>query len=153
MRIKAALKIVLVFFGVVVVIAGIFGYKTFLAPVTPDRESQIKIRRGMGLAQIADSLVARGVLQSSKSFSTAVMLSRRAAQLKAGKYIIPPRSSNFDLIKLFVSGKAARQRLTIPEGVAAETIAGLLHRELEIDSTAVMGLVRTSRPSPKCPWA
>jgi UPF0755 protein len=131
----------LIFFGVVVVIAGIFGYKTFLAPVTPDRESQIKIRRGMGLAQIADSLAARGVVQNSESFVTAVKLSRRAGQLKAGKYIIPQRSSNLDLITLFVSGKAARQRLTIPEGVTAEAIAGLLQRELEIDSTAVMALV------------
>jgi len=141
MRLKFFLKISLILLGAVVVAGGIFGYKIFWAPVTPAQESQFKLRRGWVLAQIADSLAARGVINDPKTFLAAAKLSRNAGQLKAGKYIIPPRSSNLDLIKLFVSGKAARERLTIPEGLTAEAIAGLLHKELEIDSSAFMSLV------------
>lgn len=141
MRHKLLLKILLIFFGATVVAVGILGYKIFLTAVTPPQESQFKIRRGWLLAQIADSLTARGIITDRQSFVTAVKLSRRAEELKAGKYLIQPRSSNLDLIKLFVSGKAARQRLTIPEGLTAAAIAGLIQKELEIDSTAFMALV------------
>jgi UPF0755 protein len=141
MRRKNVIKGLLILGGAVLVAAGIVAYKIFLAPVTPPQEAQFKLRRGWVLAQIADSLAVRGLIKSSKTFQHAAKLMRRAGQLKAGKYIIPPRASHRDLIALFASGKAARERLTIPEGVTAEAIAGLLLRELEIDSSAFMALV------------
>ena len=141
MRYKTLFWILLSIFVVALGAAAVFGYKIFFAAVTPDHETQFKIRRGWVLSQIADSLRGRGIIKSAENFLSAAKISRRAGQVKAGKYIIPPRSSNLDLINLFVSGKAARQRLTIPEGVTAEAIAGLLQRELEVDSSAVMNLV------------
>jgi len=142
MQLRVAIRISSVIFGAALVATGFFGYKIFFVAVTPDEETQFKIRRGWVLSQIADSLRARGIIKSSENFLSAARISRRAGQVKAGKYIIPQRSSNLDLINLFVSGKAARQRLTIPEGVTAEAIAGLLHRELEIDSSEAMVLVK-----------
>jgi len=141
MQLRTAFKISSIIFGAALVATGFFGYKIFFVAVTPDEETQFKIRRGWVLSQIADSLRVRGIIKNSENFLSAAKISRRAGQVKAGKYIILPRSSNLDLINLFVSGKAARQRLTIPEGVTAEAIAGLLQRELEVDSSAVMNLV------------
>jgi len=142
MQLKSLLMVLLAILVMALVVAGYYGYKIFFLPVTGDQEVEFKIRRGWALSQIADSLAARGIVESPENFLAAAKLSRRAAQVKAGKYIIAPRASNLDLIRLFVSGKAARQRLIIPEGFTAEAIAGLLQRELEIDSTAVMNLIK-----------
>lgn len=142
MTLKTLLRAFLAIFVIALMAACFFGYRIFLVPVSPNQDTQFKIRRGWVLSQIADSLSARGLIASKQNFLSAAKLSRRAAKIKAGKYIIPAKSSNLDIIGLFVSGKAARQRLIVPEGFTAEAIAGLLERELEIDSSSVMELVR-----------
>lgn len=138
---RKLLKTFLVLVGCAAVAASIAVYRIFLAPVTPAHESYFKIRRGWRLAQVADSLSAHGVNADPQPFVAAARLLRRAEKLKAGKYLIPPRSSNLELIRLFESGKALRQRLTIPEGLTAAGIAGLVQSELEIDSSAFVALV------------
>lgn len=142
---RKVLRFFLLLLGSLVIAAAVWGYEIFLAPVTPVQESYFKIRRGWKLTQVADSLAAHGLLADRQSFITAARLIGRAEKLKAGKYLIAPRSSNLDLIKLFESGRALRQRVTIPEGLGAAGIAGLMQRELEIDSSAFMALVKDER--------
>ena len=141
MQRKTILKFILAFALVLLGGLGFGAYVALLAPVTPEHETELKIRRGARLAQVADSLVARHIIRDRGRFVTAAKVTRTADKLKAGRYIIPPRASNLDLIQLFASGKAARHRLPIPEGWTSDAIAALLQRELEVDSAAFMTLV------------
>jgi UPF0755 protein len=98
-----------------------------------DRESfpapemvQIRIPGGMNLAAAADSLASRGLLKHTAVFLAGARLTGKAQALRAGLYELPVGASARDLLQVLTSGAAVQVKVTIPEGLDAEEIAGLV---------------------------
>ncbi len=143
---KKIVLIVFSFFLIVLAGVGVAAYVLFWAPVVPENlsEKAFVIRRGMSLPQIADSLMQQGFIKNRDRFILANKILKWGNQLKAGKYFLPPRASTLALYKLFRSGKAAQQRVTLPEGKTSADFAGIFRRNMEIDSAAFVRLAGDS---------
>ena len=143
---KKFFEIFAIVFFIAVSAAGAAAYLLFWAPVVPDDavKREFVIHRGMSVPQIADSLQRQGLIESRGRFIWADKILKWGNTLKAGKYILAPGASNLALYKLFRSGKAVQQRLTLPEGKTLEDYAGILQRAMQSDSAAFVRLAEDS---------
>jgi len=144
--VKKFFEIFAIVFFIAVSAAGAAAYLLFWAPVVPDDavKREFVIHRGMSVPQIADSLQRQGLIESRGRFIWADKILKWGNTLKAGKYILAPGASNLALYKLFRSGKAVQQRLTLPEGKTLEDYAGILQRAMQSDSAAFVRLAEDS---------
>ncbi|RMD98798.1 MAG: endolytic transglycosylase MltG [Calditrichaeota bacterium] len=65
-------------------------------------------------------------------------------KLKHGKFLIPKRSNNVQILRLLKAGRPFEELITIPEGVTSRKIASILHRRVNMDSVAFMQVVQDS---------
>jgi len=137
------------FFGIFLVFIGIisigfyYGSKIFL-PLRSSHAGErvaIKIRNGLSVKAIADTLEKNGIISSARDFIFTTKLFGKISQLKAGKYELPRGLSPYQAMKTIVAGKISSARVVIPEGATSYQIASLLSRQVEIDSTRFIALV------------
>lgn len=133
----------------VYLIAGFFGFVlgfliiTFFTPnyykkIPP---IEINVREGATLTEVVDSLCKYEVIPSRFNLKVAAFLYGAERKIKAGKYKIPNGLSYIQLVQLLVEGSPLAQKLvSIPEGIWQPKLAGIVQRELEIDSTEFMEL-------------
>ena len=127
------------FFGFIL---GIFIY-TFFTPYyySQDPPVQIEIKEGKTLTTVIDTLYAKEVIPSKFNMKVAAFLYGAETKIKAGRYNIPNGLSYLDLLEVLIEGAPEKQKLvTIPEGIWQFKLAGLLQKELGIDSTRFMAL-------------
>jgi UPF0755 protein len=105
---------------------------------------RVTIPRGAGLAAIADTLHARGVIASPGWFRVYATILRRDRAIRAGVYDLYPDRPVREVLATLVSGAAAYQRLAIPEGAMLTEIAGLIDRQLGIPAESVLAAARDS---------
>jgi UPF0755 protein len=96
----------------------------------------VTIPPGASAKEVAVRLSRAGIISSPVLFLPALYLSGKTRNVKAGIYLIPPRSSILTVIRLLTRGKAQYIRVTIPEGYEARQIADVL---------AAQGVVRRDR--------
>jgi len=100
--------------------------ESFPAPATV----QMRIPPGMTLTAAADSLSSRGLLKYPAVFLAGARLTGKGRALRAGLYELPFSASPRDLLEALTSGAAVQVKVTIPEGLDAEEIAGLVSEAL-----------------------
>ena len=130
-------------------IAGVFGFLvgffviTFFTPNYYKKTAPIEINvaDGSTLDQVVDSLCKHQVIPSRLNMTIAAFLYGAERKIKAGKYKIPNGLSYLQLVEVLVDGSPVAQTLvTIPEGIWQPKLAGILQRDLNIDSTEFMQL-------------
>ena len=104
------------------------------APSTP--ETTVVLRRGAGLNEIAGALDEAGVIRSGTVFNVAARLTGSSADLKAGEYSFPSRSSMAEVLGKIRRGEIVRHMVTIPEGVTSAQAAAILARHPVLTGTA-----------------
>ncbi|MDZ7261583.1 MAG: endolytic transglycosylase MltG [candidate division KSB1 bacterium] len=104
----------------------------------------VKIRSGSSRDEIVELLLEKRVIRNRKNFVFVCNLFGYTNKLKAGKYEIPLGLSNYSVLKILVKGKAAIERVTIPEGVNHRRIASILQKKIELDSSRFVQLVNDS---------
>ncbi len=98
-------------------------------PRSPDgRPSDVVLETGARLPSIAASLARAHVIGSALAFVTAAELTRAAPRLQAGEYEFPSGASLWRVLTMIRTGVIVRHFLTVPEGVAARTVADILAR-------------------------
>ena len=131
------------------IIAGVFVFLLsfmlfmFYTPVYNDtgEEKEIYIRKGLTLNQVADSLYSKKIIPEKVTFKVSAFLLNAEERIKAGKYLIPDGLSYLEIVELLMKGVPTLQKLvTIPEGIWQFKLAGLLQRELGVDSLEIMQL-------------
>ena len=134
--------IVLIFIGAVG--GGLyFGLKIFL-PLSEDATGNptlIKIKSGLSVKAIADSLEKYQIINNADDFIFTTKLFGNVAKLKAGAYWLNRKLSPYKAMKLMVEGKVSSVNVVIPEGVTSYQIASIFSKKLEIDSTKFIGLI------------
>ena len=79
-------------------------------------------------AQVAESLLAAGVIDDVAAFRLAVLVTRSAGALHAAELGFPAHASLQVVLAVLRTGRPVQHRLTIPEGLTAAQVALLLDR-------------------------
>ena len=106
-------------------VAAALGYAEYTRPGPLKVSRVVVILKGQGLEQIADTLVANGIIKNALVFVIGTQLSGSARHLKAGEYRFPHDASPRDVARILESGDTVVRRLTIAEGL---TVSAILHK-------------------------
>lgn len=88
--------------------------------------TNVVLRRGAGLPEIASTLEGAGVISSGPIFLAAAQATGAARELKAGEYEFPSRASMARVLGDIRAGRVVRHFVTIPEGLTSEMVAEIL---------------------------
>jgi UPF0755 protein len=103
----------------------------------------VVIPEGSSTGEIAAILSKSGVVSSRLFFLGVARVTGNAKRLKAGTYLISPRSSVFGVLKTLSEGRAVYVTVTIPEGFTVQQTADVLARKKIIaDRDAFLALVK-----------
>jgi UPF0755 protein len=103
----------------------------FRASVAAGADSQvIRIEKGMTFRAVCDTLARRGLLASPWVLRLVGRMSGQDRRVQAGRYLLPAGLAPQSLLRRLVSGQTLPVRVTLPEGVTAEEMAGLLAQAL-----------------------
>jgi UPF0755 protein len=104
----------------------------------------VLIPRGAQLEEIASLLKESGVIRSRVVFILAAKAIGAEKEMKAGRFTIDRKLGVFEVIRQLTEGMKPEDLVTIPEGLASREIAGILHREINLDPKAFLSLVNDS---------
>ncbi|MDI6709353.1 MAG: endolytic transglycosylase MltG [Bacillota bacterium] len=148
-RRTSVLDRLLFFFGLFLIVTGIFGfYAVFiLSPVgPPDAASRrLSIPARSTAAEIASLLREEGLVRSDLAFRAFVRYKGFESGLKAGEYELSPALSTPAIVERLFLGRQATQRFTVPEGYNTAQIAAILGKEGLVDPKAFLDEVATGR--------
>ncbi len=112
----------------------VFLWQTWTRPWTPpasqDGAELVRIPPGASLPAVTDTLVRHGLLRHPRLFRLMAQLLGQDRHLQAGRYAVTPGVAPRDLLSLLVSGRTVPVRVTLPEGVDAESAAKLVEAAL-----------------------
>lgn len=90
----------------------------------------VTIPPGMTLGAAADTLVARGLLRDRRVLLAGARLTGQDRSLRAGIYELRPGTSARELLADLTRGLSVQVKVTIPEGLEARAVAGILAEQL-----------------------
>jgi len=109
-------------------------------PPGSGEKALVDIPQGLTSAQIADSLLARGVLRDRRLFRIGLLFGD--ADLKAGRYLFRKPESPRRVLSKLRRGETEKIWLRLPEGLWMDEAAGLIARQLQVDSLALARRMR-----------
>lgn len=95
---------------------------------TTGASTDVVLRQGASLPEIASTLRRAGVIGSSPLFVAVAQATHAGRRLKAGEYDIPSHASMATVLGLIRDGKVVKHQVTIPEGVTSEVVNEILER-------------------------
>ena len=98
---------------------------------------RVIISRGATFRTAADSMAAKGVIQSPLAFRIYARARGRDRQIQAGTYLLRPGTRWIDLVRAMNGGVGIINRITIPEGFTIAQITPLLVRALHTSADSV----------------
>jgi len=98
--------------------------------------TNVMLRKGAGLNEIASSLERAGAIRSGTIFIAAAQVTGAARELKAGEYEFPARASMAKVLEDVREGRIIRHQVTIPEGMTSEMVVEILAREPALTGVA-----------------
>jgi UPF0755 protein len=101
------------------------------ATVAGAADVRLRVEPGQPLTAVADTLVARGLLDHPRLFRWWARLTGRDRELHAGLYEIPRGTSPRGLLRRLVAGRTVPVVVTLPEGISAEAAAARLAATLD----------------------
>ncbi len=94
----------------------------------------VTIPQGTSPTKVSKILVEAGLLHSPRLFVFAAKLSGLDKHIRAGKFRFDYPISTWKILKMLTRGGSFDIRVTVPEGLTIWHIAGIMQRELAIDS-------------------
>jgi len=105
---------------------------------------RVTIPRGATLTAVTDTLVAHQIIDSPRWFRFYASLTGRERTIQAGIYDLHHHRPVREVLRLLVSGRAAFQRLVIPEGLMLDEVARAVEEQLEVPAESVLAAARDS---------
>ena len=115
--------------GAALVLVVVWALWTYAGPGPRARQgasTDVILRQGASLPEIASSLKRAHVIGSEAIFIAAAEVTGAARRMKAGEYDIPSHASMAHVMGLIRDGKVVRHLVTIPEGVTSEMVMDIL---------------------------
>jgi len=116
------------------------------ASYNADTAIYYQLKPGLSAREIADELVAKGVLRSKADFWWQARMKGKAADFMTGTYALKPNMSADEVIALFTSGDTTRVKFTIPEGFGVKEIAKRLADEGIVDEQEFLAKAKHFAP-------
>ncbi len=113
-----------------------------MVPAGSGEEVLVRIPQGLSSSAIADSLKAKGVLKGTRLFRLALLLGDE--DLKAGRYLFRKPQAPGRVLSKLRRGETEKIWLRIPEGLWMDETAGLIARQLDLDSLKLSTSMRGS---------
>jgi UPF0755 protein len=110
--------------GLVILYVLLRVYGLFFLPSEPSGIPRyVHVPKGASAEEIADKLVAHGILRNRLHFLVAARVMRAENDLKFGEYRLHAGMAPVVAVRKLTAGRTLTQRLTIPEGLTIEHIA------------------------------
>jgi UPF0755 protein len=103
---------------------------------TQPREVEIRVTPGAYLSDVQKMLVGSGVLKHPRIFRWVAVLTGKDKRVQAGRYVFLEGMSISRMLHKLSHAEFEITRLTIPEGLMLREIAGMVRRDVDIDSAA-----------------
>ncbi len=110
---------------------------------TPDfggGDFEFVVEEGMTLNQVARLLEGERLIRDRASFKWAARLMQAERRIQPGIFLLPRGVSNVRIIRYLLRPGIRTKDITIPEGLTVRQIAGLISRELGLDSSEFVRL-------------
>ncbi len=104
-------------------------------PTGLEHPQAIHIQTGMSARSIGELLENRGLIRNARFFEWTVRWQGLAHKLEAGTYRLDGTKSTLGVAMELLKAPVKVQRITLPEGLTRETIAGLLQLHTSLDSS------------------
>lgn len=110
-----------------------------------DARVRITVAQGATIGMVAESLAARGLIESADVFRFYARITGRRRALKAGTYEVSRGIAYLRLLDLLATGRGvALERLVIPEGLMLAELARQVEAQLELPAESVLAAARDS---------
>ncbi|MDH4043473.1 MAG: endolytic transglycosylase MltG [Gemmatimonadota bacterium] len=123
-------------------LAGALALGACSAPPPSGEPVRITIPRGATLGAVADTLHAYQIVESPRWFRLYATVRRRDRAIQAGVYDFYRHRPVSEVLAALVSGRAAYQRLVIPEGLMLTEIAAEVERQLGVPAESLLAATR-----------
>jgi UPF0755 protein len=106
---------------------------TILSCATPSpgpgaRRVEVNVRPGMEIAEVTDTLLAKGVIDNRLKFRFYSWYYNYAPRIKPGRYRFAAGSSERRVLRLLAREEPALVMVTVPEGYTMKQVAGVLEQ-------------------------
>lgn len=142
---KKWLKIVVLGMGASIGLVTIIVWYTLFWPIDFFAKSDtviITIEMGTPTNKIVKELYKHKIISSERLFKWTLGILGKSSDLKAGRFALPRPGANYKVIRILSEGKQLFTKVTIPEGLNSRAIAGVLKREMKIDSLKYLALLQ-----------
>lgn len=122
-------------------------YQVFFSPNTlteSDVPAELKIPSNATFQQVSDSLSEHNIITDVISFSFVAKMLKYQENVKPGRYIIPPKLSNKELVTLLRSGRQTPIDLTFNNIRTKEDLSEKISKNLEISQDQFLALLQDS---------
>ena len=127
--------------GVVVAVLSVTAFVHSLnGPTGLASSRDVTISGGMSARSIGDILERRGLIRSGLLFELTARWQGVARQLEAGTYRIDGTLPTDRIVAALLEAPVQTRRVTVPEGLTRHAIAGLMQREIQLDSSRFVAL-------------
>ncbi|MEJ2636062.1 MAG: endolytic transglycosylase MltG [Calditrichia bacterium] len=136
-----------IFFGFVVIGVSVWllVFPPYHAPdLNGGNVKEVFIHKGSSFNEVADILADSGLVKQKGLFLFLGRLTGYENRMKAGLFEVPENMHPWQLLKYLSQPRFADIKVTFPEGVRLDQIAGILKQQLEIDSLRFMDLATDS---------
>lgn len=103
---------------------------------------RVRLPPGASFAAVTESLSAHGVVSNRTVFKLMARVRGVDRTVKAGIYEFAPGQSAWEVLGILADGKAAAQRLTVPEGLTIQDFAALASQRLAIPEDSLLAAAR-----------
>jgi UPF0755 protein len=118
-------------------------YVILWAPNAFDGDRIITVSKGDTFRAVEDTLVTSGVIRNRLLFNLAARILGSTRRMQIGRYRFRSGMSNSRILEDLEFGKSVEfVTITIPEGTRARRVAAIFGRNLGLDTSIFMGLVR-----------
>jgi len=118
----------------------------FYFTLSPGRSEAVRLHvpTGSSLQEISDLLVEQGAIKSGFGFQLMTKLRGLGKGLRAGDYVIPPRTNPWKVISVLTTGQGEMARFTVPEGLTDRQLIERVTSVLEhLNSEKLLRLARS----------
>ena len=106
---------------------------------------QVTIESGDSMTRIVQRLKEARVIEDGAALLILAKLSGKDREIQAGRYSFEKGTTLYSIFNKLIRGDVTLREVTIPEGLTIRQIAGILNRQIEIDSLEFVRLATDSR--------
>jgi UPF0755 protein len=144
---KKQFMVVMIASSVLTITMTFYFYQVFFIPNTLiDQETNytLKIPRDADFKYVSDELFLKAVINDALSFGFVAKVMGYQEKVKPGLYVISPRLSNLQLVRMLRAGSQTPVRITFNNVRTKEDLAEKITANLEISETEFLTLIQDS---------